>query len=74
MGELRIVFSGFPDPEDGCVFIEVEDAHGRSINAGQWRKRADGYVELVVLELSNPDPPEPSDDADAWSGGIADNH
>lgn len=29
-------------------FIELEDEHGKSINVGDWRKREDGYCELVL--------------------------
>jgi hypothetical protein len=45
--ELRIVFDGPPGPEAGR-FVEVENADGRSINAGEWRQRADGLWELVL--------------------------
>ena len=45
--ELRFVFDAFPSPE-GPRFIEVEDENGCSLNAGEWRKREDGLVELVV--------------------------
>lgn len=44
---LHIVFDKFPD-HDGARFIEVEDGSGRSVNAGEWRKRDDGFVELVI--------------------------
>ena len=47
VAELHIVFDGPPGPEAGR-FVEVEDAQGRSINAGAWRQRADGYWELVI--------------------------
>ena len=45
MTELRIVFDGPPGPESGR-FIEVENAQGASVNAGEWadiaaRGRAD---------------------------------
>lgn len=45
--EFHIIFDGFPSP-DGPRFIEVENASGRSINAGEWRKRDDGFCELVI--------------------------
>lgn len=45
--ELHFVFDDFPNPE-GARFIEVEDGSGRSVSAGEWRRREDGLVELVV--------------------------
>lgn len=45
--EYHIVFDGLPSP-DGPRFIEVENAAGQSINAGEWRKRDDGLCELVI--------------------------
>jgi hypothetical protein len=45
--ELHVVFTNFPGPENECVFVEVEDAQGKSLNLGEWRRRADGYVDLV---------------------------
>ncbi|WP_104662809.1 hypothetical protein [Ensifer adhaerens] len=45
--DYHIVFDGFPSP-DGPRFIEVENAAGQSINAGEWRKRDDGLCELVI--------------------------
>ena len=44
---LRIVLDGPPGPEAGR-FVEVENAAGRSVNAGEWRERADGLWELVL--------------------------
>ena len=38
---LDIVFDGPPGPEAGR-FVEVE-RDGRSVKAGEWMKRADGY-------------------------------
>lgn len=46
--ELRIVTDRLPDSE-GCRFIEVEDADGKSVRAGKWRSRNDGTAELVIL-------------------------
>lgn len=48
MDEIHIVFDGPPSNESG-KFVEVEDKHGNSINAGQWRQREDGLWELVLL-------------------------
>jgi hypothetical protein len=45
--ELRFVFENFPG-HDPARFVEVEDANGYGVNAGEWRERPDGYVELVV--------------------------
>jgi hypothetical protein len=47
MNEMRIVFDGPPGPE-AARFVEVEDADGKSINAGEWRERPDGFWELVI--------------------------
>ena len=47
MGEIRIVFDGPPGHESGR-FVEVEDAEGHGINAGEWRKRDDGLWELRI--------------------------
>ena len=48
--ELHIVCDSLPGPES-CIFIEAEDAAGRSVNCGTWRTRADGLAELVITEL-----------------------
>jgi len=37
-----------PPGRDMPTLIEVEDAQGRSIDAGEWRERPDGYWELVL--------------------------
>lgn len=39
---LDVVFDGPPGPEAGR-FVEVEDPDGRSVSAGQWLRRNDGY-------------------------------
>lgn len=49
---LDFVCDGPPGPEAGR-FVEVEDATGKSINAGQWIKRSDGYWALRI-ELEEP--------------------
>lgn len=36
--EIRIRFSGPPGPWVGCLFMEVENAKGESINFGEWVK------------------------------------
>ena len=48
--ELRIVFEAIADDRPGrtMVFVEVEDELGQSVNAGNWRKRNDGYWELAI--------------------------
>ncbi len=51
--ELHIVFDGPPSHESGR-FVEVETADGKSINAGEWRKRPDGLWALVI-ERAPPD-------------------
>lgn len=54
--ELHIVFEDFPGPDKRAVFVEVEDENGRSVNVGEWRKRPDGFVELVLRpdDMSTP--------------------
>lgn len=56
---IDIVFDGSEDSED-CVLVEVEDEHGRSIRAGEWVKRPDGYHALRlrpdVFEQEDPTP------------------
>jgi hypothetical protein len=54
--ELHVVFTNFPGPENECVFVEVEDAQGKSLDLGEWRRRADGYVELVFTSLPEAKP------------------
>lgn len=51
MTHIDIVFDGPPGHESGR-FVEVEDASGRSINAGEWLQRKDGYW---VLRLTGKD-------------------
>ena len=48
---LRIIFDAPPGPEAGR-FVEVETPDGRSINAGEWHQRADGYWELRLAALT----------------------
>lgn len=55
-GALHFVCTDFPGPGDECVFVECEDDTGRSINAGEWRRRTDGLVELVVTALPSANP------------------
>lgn len=45
--ELRFVIDGPPEHEAGR-FVEVEDAHGRSVGVGEWHERSDGHWELRV--------------------------
>lgn len=51
--ELRIVFDGHPS-HDGPRFVEVEDATGKSVNIGEWRKREDGYWEFALSHFAVP--------------------
>lgn len=46
MKQLHFVVVVPPGPES--QFVEVEDEHGKSFNAGEWRKRDDGLWELIV--------------------------
>jgi len=49
---IDIVFDGPPAPESGR-FIEVEDEQGRSINAGEWIQRDDGYWALRIRQAGD---------------------
>ena len=44
---IDIVFDGPPGHESGR-FVEVEDVTGKSINAGEWLQRPDGYWVLRI--------------------------
>lgn len=52
---LHVVFDGPPGPEAGR-FVECETPDGRSINAGEWHQRPDGYWELRVSAGITPTP------------------
>jgi hypothetical protein len=47
MNTIDVVFDGPPNHEAGR-FVEVEDAHGTSINAGEWVEREDGFWALRI--------------------------
>jgi len=47
---INIVFDGPPGPESGR-FVEVETDDGKSINAGQWIERSDGFWVLRITAL-----------------------
>ena len=47
MEMIDIVFDGPPGPESGR-FVEVQAQDGRSVRAGEWIKRADGYWVLRI--------------------------
>lgn len=44
---IDIVFDGPPGHESGR-FVEVDNAEGRSISAGKWLQRQDGYWVLRI--------------------------
>lgn len=50
---IKIVFDNPPSP-GGARFVEVEDADGKSIDPGEWVKRPDGMVELVLTTGFDP--------------------
>jgi hypothetical protein len=52
MAEIRVVFDGPPGPVSGR-FVECETPEGRSINAGEWRERDDGFWELRIPTPTN---------------------
>lgn len=53
MEKIQIVFDG-PPSHKGPRFVEVENAEGKSINAGAWIERPDGYWALVLNAEVNP--------------------
>lgn len=52
MSHIDIVFDGPPGPVAGR-FVEVEDAEGKSICAGEWIKRSDGYWALRIPQATS---------------------
>lgn len=50
----HIVFDAFPGP-DAPRFIEVENDAGESISVGEWRRRTDGMVELLIDQAPPPE-------------------
>ncbi len=50
MNYIDIVFDGPPSHESGR-FVEVEDANGKSIRAGEWIERSDGYWALRITQI-----------------------
>jgi hypothetical protein len=59
---LHIVFDG-PPSHDAGRFVEVETPDGKSVNAGEWHERPDGFWEL---RLTAPSPP--TEEAPAMPG------
>lgn len=57
---VHVVFDGPPGPEAGR-FVECETPDGRSINAGDWHKRADGLWELCISLTALTHPPASAD-------------
>ena len=51
--EINIVFDGPPGPTAGR-FVEVENAKGESICAGEWMRRDDGYWVLQIVLPRHP--------------------
>ena len=49
---INIIFDGPPGHESGR-FVEVETDDGKSINAGEWFERPDGYWALRIATLPN---------------------
>jgi len=47
---IVIIFDGPPGPKSGR-FVKVETDDGKSINAGQWIEREDGYWALRITGL-----------------------
>jgi hypothetical protein len=47
MKEVHLIFDG-PFTRDVPSLIEIQDGEGRLVSVGEWRKRQDGYWELVI--------------------------
>lgn len=47
---INIIFDGPPNHKR-CRFVEVETDDGKSINAGKWTERSDGFWALRITEL-----------------------
>jgi hypothetical protein len=43
---VNVIFAGAPGPGNDCVFVEVETDDGRSVRAGKWSQRPNGYWAL----------------------------
>lgn len=55
---VDIVFTAPPGPSNECVFVEVEDQDGHSVQLGKWVERPDGTTALRVTvqdEAVHPD-------------------
>lgn len=50
---IHFLFDGPPGPE-GPRFIESETPDGKSVNAGEWHERPDGFWELRVYTQDRP--------------------
>jgi hypothetical protein len=57
---LDFVFSRADDGPFDLAFVEVEDGNGRSVSAGSWFRRSDGYDVLRVDLLSAPEVAPPA--------------
>lgn len=62
---INILFDGPPSHKSG-QFVEVETDDGKSINAGEWIDRGDGYWALRITEL----PERSTVSADGKENGI----
>lgn len=49
---IDIVFTAPPGPGGECVFVEVENGRGKSVNIGEWVKREDGLYALRLTPES----------------------
>ena len=58
---LHFICTDFPGPGNECVFVECEDGNGHGINAGEWVRRHDGLVALVVQRSPEPAPGLPDE-------------
>jgi hypothetical protein len=60
---LNVIFTGPPGPGNDCVFVEVETDDGRSVKAGEWSQRQDGYWALRLSNsITSPGSSEVTDD------------
>jgi hypothetical protein len=63
---IDIVFAKSDDPNPDFRFVEVEDASGHSINAGEWIDRGNGLWALRVQMCAAPFPEAGTTEYGSW--------
>ncbi|GAA3794804.1 hypothetical protein GCM10022600_15260 [Qipengyuania pelagi] len=69
---VHVVFDGPPGPTAGR-FVECETPDGKSINAGEWREREDGFWELVIARPTATQPDRERLADDLWNSVVTTN-